>query len=62
MVQQEKPTAMNENKDIKTFEEILKRLEVISEKLNEQKETNKQIFERIKKLETNINKTVKRQK
>lgn len=62
MVQQEKPTAMNENKDIKTFEEILKRLEVISEKLNEQKETNKQIFERIKKLETNINKTVKKQK
>lgn len=51
---------MNENKDIKTFEEILKRLEVISEKLNEQKETNKQIFERIKKLETNINKTVKK--
>lgn len=60
MAQQEKPTAMNENKDIKTFEEILKRLEVISEKLNEQKETNKQIFERIKKLETNINKTVKK--
>lgn len=60
MTQQEKPTAMNENKDIKTFEEILKRLKVISEKLNEQKETNKQIFERIKKLETNINKTVKK--
>lgn len=60
MAQQEKPTAMNENKDIKTFEEILKRLKVISEKLNEQKETNKQIFERIKKLETNINKTVKK--
>lgn len=60
MAQQEKLTAMNENKDIKTFEEILKRLEVISEKLNEQKETNKQIFERIKKLETNINKTVKK--
>lgn len=41
MGQQEKSTAMNENKDIKTFEEILKRLEVISEKLNEQKKTNR---------------------
>lgn len=62
MVEQVNPARLKENKDNKVFEKILKSLEALNKGLDKQKEMKKQIFERFKKLKTNINKAVKKQK
>lgn len=50
-----------DNKDNKILREILKSLEELNKKVDEQKETNKKIFNRLKKLETGINKVTRKQ-
>lgn len=53
---------MKENKENKMLEVISKTLEALNNRLEEQKETNKKIFERFKSLEIKLNKVTKKQK